>query len=34
MVVYLSDPTNSTIEILNLIKDFSKVDIKLNQTNW
>jgi hypothetical protein len=34
MIVHLSDPKNSTRELLNLINNFSKVaDIKLTQTN-
>jgi hypothetical protein len=34
MIVYLSDPKNSTRELLNLISNFSKVTgIKLTQTN-
>jgi hypothetical protein len=33
MIVYLSNPKNSTTELLNLINNFSKVVIKLIQTN-
>ena len=34
MIVYLIDPKNSTIELLNLKNNFSKVmDIKFTQTN-
>jgi hypothetical protein len=34
MIVYISDPKNSTRELLNLINIFSAVaDIKLTQTN-
>jgi hypothetical protein len=34
MIVYLSDPNNSTRELLNLINKFSAVaGIKLTQTN-
>jgi hypothetical protein len=33
MIVYLSDPKNSTRELLNLITSAKWVDIKLTQTN-
>jgi hypothetical protein len=34
MIVYISDPKNSTRELLNLINNFTEVlDIKLTQTN-
>jgi hypothetical protein len=34
MILYLSDPKNSTRELLNLINNFTKcLDIKLYQTN-
>jgi len=33
MIIYLGDPKSSTRELLNLINNFSKVGIKLTQTN-
>jgi hypothetical protein len=34
MIVYISDPKNSTRELLNLINSFSEIlDIKLTQTS-